>query len=396
MPLLRQNVKNRKASSYADPDRVLTLFNEHRKIRFELDQLRKRRNEHSALTKQIVTIEDDRVREDKLSQHTKVGKTYKKQVQDREQILDTLEHELVEQALKLPNKTHHDSPVGDETKNKVVRKGGPAILQTQKAEMGHLEIAKEFDLLDFASASKLTGNKFVFLKNEAALLEMALCNWAMNLVASKGYTAISTPDIAAIVRSGGLRVPAEGRRQPGLSPFNGSHHSQDEECLIGTAEIPLAGMYAHEMLRRDALPGKMVAFSHCFRKEAGKGEHSKGLYRLHQFSKVEMFALTRGEVSQSEQALEEMVAIQTEIVQSLGLSYRVLDMATEELGAAAFRKYDIEVWMPSRGDYGEICSASNCTSYQSRRLNICYLDEQNDRKLAHTVNGTALAVPRII
>mmetsp|Transcript_23149 Transcript_23149/g.30854 ORF Transcript_23149/g.30854 Transcript_23149/m.30854 type:complete len:156 (-) Transcript_23149:248-715(-) len=155
-------------------------------------------------------------------------------------------------------------------------------------------------------------------------------------------------------------------------------------------------MYAHEMLRRDALPGKMVAFSHCFRKEAGKGEHSKGLYRLHQFSKVEMFALTRGEVSQSEQALEEMVAIQTEIVQSLGLSYRVLDMATEELGAAAFRKYDIEVWMPSRGDYGEICSASNCTSYQSRRLNICYLDEQNDRKLVHTVNGTALAVPRII
>ena len=170
----------------------------------------------------------------------------------------------------------------------------------------------------------------------------------------------------------------------------------DAECLIGTSEIPLAGMYANEILRRDALPAKMVAFSHCFRKEAGKGEHSKGLYRLHQFSKVEMFALTHGEVNESEKALQEMLAIQIEIVEALGLSYRVLDMATEELGAAAFRKFDIEVWMPSKGGYGEISSASNCTSYQSRRLNISYLDSRNEKRLVHTINGTALAVPRII
>ena len=155
-------------------------------------------------------------------------------------------------------------------------------------------------------------------------------------------------------------------------------------------------MYANEVLRREGLPAKMVAYSHCFRKEAGKGEHSKGLYRLHQFSKVEMFALTHGDQKSSDAALEEMVAIQTEIVEQLGFTYRVLDMATEELGAAAFRKYDIEAWMPSRRDYGEISSASNCTSYQSRRLNICYLDQQNEKKLVHTVNGTALAVPRII
>ena len=155
-------------------------------------------------------------------------------------------------------------------------------------------------------------------------------------------------------------------------------------------------MYAHEVLRRDGLPAKMVAFSHCFRKEAGRGQHSAGLYRLHQFSKVEMFALTHGEVSESELALHQMVEIQKEIIEALGLPYRVLDMATEELGAAAFRKYDIEAWMPSKGDYGEISSASNCTSYQSRRLNITYLDEHNERKLVHTVNGTALAVPRII
>jgi seryl-tRNA synthetase len=137
--------------------------------------------------------------------------------------------------------------------------------------------------------------------------------------------------------------------------------------LIGTAEIPLAGMYANELLRKELLPAKFVAFSHCFRKEAGRGEHSKGLYRLHQFSKVEMFALTRSDGVDSnvysEEVLAEMVEIQKEIMEELEFPYRVLNMATEELGAAAFRKFDIEAWIPSKKSYGEVCSASNCTSY---------------------------------
>lgn len=135
------------------------------------------------------------------------------------------------------------------------------------------------------------------------------------------------------------------------------------DCLIGTAEIPLAGMYANELLRRDLLPARFVAYSHCFRKEAGKGEHSKGLYRLHQFSKVEMFGLTKGDENESNAMLEEFIDIQREIIDELGFPYRVLNMATEELGAAANRKFDIEVWMPSKQAYGEVSSASNCTSY---------------------------------
>lgn len=135
------------------------------------------------------------------------------------------------------------------------------------------------------------------------------------------------------------------------------------ECLIATSEITIAGMHMGELLKKESLPARYVSYSHCFRKEAGRGESSKGLYRLHQFSKVEMFGVSVGEYEKSEELLNEFVAIQEEIVEELGLHYRLLDMATEELGAAAYRKYDIEAWMPARKDFGEICSASNCTSY---------------------------------
>ena len=154
----------------------------------------------------------------------------------------------------------------------------------------HIEIAETFDLIDFQNASKLTGNKFVFLKNEAAMLELALCNWALNLVSKKGFTAVTTPDLARqqVVEACGFR-PRDNSAQV-------YHLEGSNECLIGTAEIPLAGMYANEMVDRKELPHSMVAFSHCFRAEAGRGQHSHGLYRLHQFSKVEMLGLTEGHI----------------------------------------------------------------------------------------------------
>ena len=180
--------------------------------------------------------------------------------------METVELELVRQALKLPNKTHFDSPVGGEDQNREVKKGGPAIDPSKQTS--HLEIAQKFDLLDFGAASKLTGSKFVFLKNEAALMELALCNWAMNLVARKGFTPVSTPDIArqSVVEACGFQ-PRDDSSQIYHLRQTGAHGqaAQDEDCLIGTAEIPLAGMYANEVLRRDAFPINMVAFSHCFR-----------------------------------------------------------------------------------------------------------------------------------
>ncbi len=170
-----------------------------------------------------------------------------------------------------------------------------------------------------------------------------------------------------------------------------------EPCgLIATSEISCAGIYANEIISKKELPKKYVCLSHCFRKEAGHGQHSKGLYRLHQFTKVEMFAFTEGSFEHSEAVHKEMLEIQEELYTMLGLHFRVLDMPTEELGAAAYRKFDIEAYLPSKGGFGEISSTSNCIDYQSLRLNCLYYDKNLEKKHMHTVNGTALAVPRIL
>ena len=170
-----------------------------------------------------------------------------------------------------------------------------------------------------------------------------------------------------------------------------------EPCgLIATSEIACAGIYANEIVSKKLLPKKYVCLSHCFRKEAGHGHNSKGLYRLHQFTKVEMFAFTEGSFEKSEALHKEMVEIQEELYTMLGLHFRVLDMPTEELGAAAYRKYDIEAYFPSKENFGEISSTSNCIDYQSLRLNCLYFDKNLEKKHMHTVNGTALAVPRIL
>ena len=169
---------------------------------------------------------------------------------------------------------------------------------------------------------------------------------------------------------------------------------ESDLCLIGTSEAPIAGMFSNEILKESSLPLKYVAYSHCFRKEAGKGGMSKGIYRLHQFAKVEMFAFTKAEDSESTQM--ELLEIQKELYDEIGLHYKVLDMASAELGSSAYRKYDLEAWFPARNAFGEITSVSNCTNYQSKRLNITYLGPNNVKMFPHTINGTAVAVPRLI
>ena len=181
---------------------------------------------------------------------------------------------------------------------------------------------------------------------------------------------------------------------------NSNNISSSEEitnlALIATSEITCAGIHAGEILSKKDLPKKYLCLSHCFRKEAGQGQHSKGLYRLHQFTKVEMFAFTEGSLEKSQAAHDEMLQIQQELYSALGLHFKVLDMPTEELGGAAYRKYDIEAYFPSKKGFGEISSTSNCTDYQAMRLNLMYFDKNLEKKLMHTVNGTALAVPRIL
>lgn len=290
---------------------------------------------------------------------------------------------MMTEALKIPNMTHPDAPVGTEPKE-ILRKPIPEFEVEIK---DHLEIGKKLDLFDFDSASKITGSKFVYLKNQAALLELGLINWAMQKIVSKGFKPVITPDIARIdlARSCGFQP-----RDPAEQLYTLEH---GDLCLVATAEIPIAGLMAENTVPEESLPMKYGAFSHCFRMEAGRGTASRGLYRMHQFSKVEMFAFCVPE--QSEALHKEMLDIEMELIDELGLSYRVLDMPTKDLGASAYRKYDIEVWMPSRKDWGEVTSTSNCTDYQATRLNS-YVNRKSGKTHLHTVNGTACAIPRIL
>lgn len=301
LPLIKQNVLNRKADGYANPDLVNQLYEKYRVLKYDIDQLRKKRNEHAAALKNVLLIEDEDKKEKLMESHHKIGKSFKTDLQQREKDFEAIETQLIQEAMKLPNKTHPDSPVGSEDNNRIVKVVGQK--PKNSTGKGHLQIAEEFDLLDFQSASKITANKFVFLKNEAAILELALINWAFNHVAKKGFTPITTPDIARtnVVEACGFQ-PRDDAGQ--IYQLDGKN-----ECLIGTAEITVAGMFSGEILKKEALPAKYVAFSHCFRKEAGRGESSKGLYRLHQFSKVEMFGFTEGNTLYSDAMLEEMVSI---------------------------------------------------------------------------------------
>jgi seryl-tRNA synthetase len=193
LPLIRQNILNRKAQGYANADLVNHLYEEYRRARFEIDGLRKKRNEHAAALKNVLLIEDEGKKEKLVEQHHKVGKSFKNDLQQREKDLEDLEAQLIAEAMKLPNKTHPDSPVGSEANNRVVKVVGE---RRKTSGRGHLQIGEDFDLFDFQGASKITGNKFVFLKNEAALMELALINWATNQVVKRGFIPLTTPDLA--------------------------------------------------------------------------------------------------------------------------------------------------------------------------------------------------------
>ncbi|KAF3658644.1 Serine--tRNA ligase [Capsicum annuum] len=248
----------------------------------------------------------------------------------------------------------------------------------------------------------VSGSKFYYLKNEAVLLEMGLVNWAVSEAMKRGFTPLTTPEIvrSSVVEKCGFQPRGTNTQVYSIE--------NSDQCLIGTAEIPVGGIHMDSILSESSLPLKYVAFSHCFRTEAGAaGAATRGLYRVHQFSKVEMFILCRPDESDSYH--EELIGIEEELFSSLGFHFKTLDMASEDLGAPAYRKFDVEAWMPGLGRYGEISSASNCTDYQSRRLGIRYRPESSSSsssskkgknaaptQFVHTLNATACAVPRMI
>jgi seryl-tRNA synthetase len=377
---VEENSKNRGVE--ADVGLVLQLADRRSELIQELNELRQRQNQ---MAKNIGKERDPDARETLITE----SRITKERIPQKEMELARVEERLREEQLKIPNMTHPDAPIGkDDSENVEIRRwGDPPDFGFEPKD--HVELGDSLGIIDFDAGAKVAGSKFYFLRGDAVLLELGLIRYAMDILVERGYQPTVTPDLARDEMLVGTGFIPRG-------PETQIYSVEDSDLsLIATAEITLAGSLADEILDEDDLPIRLAGLSHCFRTEAGShGRASRGLYRVHQFTKVEMFAFTTPE--QSEALHNEMVEIEEQIFQGLGLPYRVVDICTGDLGGAAYRKYDLEAWMPGRNNFGEVTSTSNTTDYQARRLRIRYRKDSGRPQLLHTLNGTALAMSRAL
>jgi len=378
---VRENIRNRSVS--ADPDKVVALYDQRNTLIRELEELRRQRNENAAKMKGKMEPE---VRKGLIEE----GKSLKEQIAGVEEKMDSLLMELKDAAILIPNMAHPDAPVGKEDKDNLELKRSGEVPCFDFEPKDHVQLAEALDLVDFETAARVSGSKFYYLKNEAVLLEMALTRYALDILREKGFVLTMTPDIAREEIAEGIGFNPRGE-ESNIYTLEGTG-----TCLVGTAEITLGGYYAGQMVDVSDGPILMAGVSHCFRREAGAaGQYSKGLYRVHQFTKIEMFAYCKAE--ESDDLLLKLRSIEEEIFSGLEIPFRVVDTCTGDLGGPAYRKFDLEAWMPGRGDegdWGEVTSTSNCTDYQSRRLGIRYKDSDGKNRNVHTLNGTAIAISR--
>lgn len=379
---VKANVANRFMN--ADPDLAVRLSDERLAAIQALEEKRRRRNEVAAAMK-------GKLEPDARQALIDEGKRLKDEIAGLETRADEAEKQLDIEVRRIPNMAHPAAPVGKEDKDnlEVKRVGSPTTFSFEPKD--HVQLGNELDIIDFDNATKVSGTKFYYLKNEGVFLELGLTRYALDILTKKGFTPFITPDVAKTEILEGIGFNPRGA-ESNVYTVEG-----DGTCLVGTAEITLGGYYSDTILPKDRLPLRMAGLSHCFRREAGAaGQFSKGLYRVHQFTKVEMFSYCLPE--DSDRIHEEFRGIEEEIFSGLGIPFRVVDTCTGDLGAPAYRKWDLEAWMPGRngGEWGEVTSTSNCTDYQSRRLNIRYKDDDGKNRFLHLVNGTAIAISRAI
>jgi seryl-tRNA synthetase len=381
---VRRNCLNRNVK--VDLDEFQRIEEERRRLITGLEDIRKRQNETASRMKGKLSASE---REGLVAAGREL-KAREAEAEGRAQGVQSRFDALIRQ---IPNMTHPDAPVAaTEAGNRELRRWGEPRSFGFKPK-DHVEIGERLGLIDFDSGAKVAGQKFYYLKNEAVLLEQALVCYALHELRAEGFTPVMTPDLARAAILDGIGFNPRGEETQIYSV------ADTDLCLIATAEITLGGMLENEILDEAALPMRFVGVSHCFRTEAGAaGRESKGLYRVHQFTKVEMFSFTAPE--KSEAAHEELVGLEERLFQGLGIPYRVMDICTGDLGGPAYRKYDLEAWMPGRGEngeYGEVTSTSNCTDYQARRLGIRFRRAGEKRPLyVHMLNGTAIAISRAL
>ncbi|MDP3697918.1 MAG: serine--tRNA ligase [Candidatus Taylorbacteria bacterium] len=381
---VKQSISDRGMN--VDVDELLGLDEKRRELIVKVGEGRANRNKGSGSKPSPQDIEKMRALGDEIA------KTEKELKDLRVYYLELLK--------KIPNMIHPDVPTGGEENFKVLEEhgGNPKFSAEGGSASGgnfepkdHESLMLGLDLIDFERGAKVAGNKFYFVKNDLVRLNQALLNYGIDIVTKHGYILMETPDLAKDSILSGIGFNPRGPETQVYSIEN------SDLSLIGTAEITLGGYHTDEILDLSKGSKKYAALSHCFRTEAGSyGKESKGLYRVHQFTKLEMFVYCKPE--ESEAMHKEILDIEKEIIKGLKLPYRIIDIASGDLGAPAYRKFDIEAWLPARnppvGGYGEITSTSNCTDYQARRLNIRYRKHNGETEFVHTLNGTAIVSSR--
>lgn len=379
--LIRDNCARRGVQ--VDLDRLLELESARKAKQVAVEQLNRQAND---VAKSIGKAKDAAEREARKAE----GRRLREETTALEAEVQGILSELDAIQRTIPNLTHPDAPSGGEADSREAARGSTPQREFDFKPLDHVELGERLGLIDLEGGAKIAGHGFYFLKNEAVLLELALQRYALGVLISEGFTPTVTPDLARNDILEGIGFIPRG---PERQIYN---IADTELSLVATAEITLGGLMAGETLDDSQLPLKICGTSHCFRTEAGAhGRATRGIYRVHQFTKVEMFAFTLPE--QSDAMLEYIRSLECRIFDGLGIPYRVIDTASGDLGGPAYRKYDLEAWMPGRGEFGEVTSTSNCTDYQARRLDIRYRSKgEKGTRFLHTLNGTAVAITRAL
>jgi len=382
--LVAANCQSRGSS--ADVARFADLDRLRRQLQADIDRLNQQAGQ---VSKSIGKAADAAEREAKKAE----GRRLREEISALEAKADEIVREADEILRAMPNLTHPSAPVGGEADAVEVRRGAAPLPTFDFKPRDHVELGGALKLFDFEAGGKVAGHGFYFLMNDAVLLELALQRYAVELLMREGFTVMTTPDLARDTILEGTGFMPRGPETQ-IYSITGSDLS-----LVATAEITLGGAFHERIFEADELPLKLCGISHCFRTEAGAhGRATRGLYRVHQFTKVEMFAFTTPE--QSEAMHDLLLDLECRLFDGLGIPYRVIDTASGDLGGPAYRKFDLEAWMPGRGEqgeWGEVTSTSNCTDYQARRLAIRYRKPgEKGTHFVHTLNGTAIAISRAI
>ncbi len=366
--------KSKQKGYDVDITQLLGFDKERRELQQQVDELRQQRNEIAT------SMKGGKPSDEQIAK----GREVKEQLGTLEHQLGSIEEEFLTLMDRVPNITFDDVPLGGEEDSVEIKQVGE---QTTGAK-DHLDYALERDWVDFDRGAKVAGAKFYYVKGELALLENAITQFALNFLIEKGFTFMTVPHM----------VNARTMTGTGFAPRSSDQSDEyaiegEDLSLIATAEIPLTGYHADEIIDEDKLPLMYAGLSPCYRKEAGTyGKHTRGLFRVHQFNKLEMYAYTTPE--QSQEMHEKLLGIEEELWQAIGVPYHVINIAAGDLGAPAAKKYDIEYWSPVDGKYRELTSCSNCTDFQARNLNIRVRRKDGTIEVLHTLNGTAVSLAR--